>query len=300
MLTLTGSQTSEVSQDVIQNLRAQGEDVIKVLFQQIGATFAEMSERHTGSLDNIVMMIRHTVAVELEAVFAVVAEQQQLNTDLSVQANSRWMSIEASFVEMQHNILLLTEASSQVIKALDESTERNLVLVEEQANATRTATELVESLHRMSTGAHDELRKMNSSVILLHQSLLPRTHWAKAGFMRFLEIFLRVDAEYLGSLDRIYVFQLLSLLSGFGVHLFHGIASSFMSMLVLLYSFRSYTSRLLCSFQGDSQSSRQPTLVSQTPVLRDQGAPSSRRSRQHRHTLRVSRIPDRLCRSDPC
>ncbi len=30
------------------------------------------------------MMVRHTVAVELEAVFSVVAGQQQLNTDLSV------------------------------------------------------------------------------------------------------------------------------------------------------------------------------------------------------------------------
>lgn len=37
-----------------------------------------------------------------------------------------------------------------------------------------------------------------------------------------------VDAEYLGSLDRIYVFRLLSLLSGFGIHLFHGIASTIM------------------------------------------------------------------------
>ncbi|KAK0204037.1 hypothetical protein DFS33DRAFT_854821 [Desarmillaria ectypa] len=244
-------------------------------------------------------MVRHTVAVELEAVFAVVAGQQQLNTDLSVQANSRWTSIEASFVEMQRNILLLSEASSQVIKTLDESTERNLVLVEEQANASRTATQLVESFHRISTGAYDELQKMNSSIVLLHQSLLPRTHWAKAGFFRFLEIFLRVDAEYLGTLDRIYVFRLLSLLSGFGVHLFHGIASSLMSILVLLYSFRSYTSRLLCSFQDDSKCSRQPTLVPQSPLLRNQNAPPSRRTRQHRNALRVSRIPDRLCRPDP-
>ncbi len=89
------------------------------------------------------------------------------------------------------NILLLTEASSQVIKALDESNERNLILVEEQANASRTAIQLVDSFHRISTEAHNEIQKMNSSIVLLHQSLLPRTNWVKAGFIRFLEIFLR-------------------------------------------------------------------------------------------------------------
>ncbi|PBK94688.1 hypothetical protein ARMGADRAFT_62651 [Armillaria gallica] len=245
------------------------------------------------------MMVRQTVAVELEAVFSVVTGQQQLNTDLSVQASSRWTSIEAKFTEMQYNILLLTEASSQVIKALDESNERNLVLAEEQANASQTAIQLVDSLHRISTEAHNEIQKMNSSIVLLHQNLLPRTNWVKAGFIRFLEIFLRVDAEYLGSLDRIYVFRLLSLLSGFGIHLFHGIASTIMSILVVIYSFRGYTSRLLHSFRDDRKCSRQPTFVSQSPLLRDQGAPPSRRSRQHRHPLRVSRIPDRLCRPDP-
>ncbi|KAG7446784.1 uncharacterized protein BT62DRAFT_86590 [Guyanagaster necrorhizus] len=121
------------------------------------------------------------------------------------------------------DILLLTEAGSQVIKVLDESNKRNLVLAEEQADASRTAIQLVESLHRISIETDDELHRMDSSMVSLHQSLLREQHWARAGLVRFLEIFLRgiacspvavpeltgvyeVDAEYLGFLDRIYVF----------------------------------------------------------------------------------------------
>ncbi len=89
------------------------------------------------------------------------------------------------------SITRLTETSGDAIKTLEASTAHSLELSQLQINATRSAAQLVDTLAQLSLDTQNEFKKINESIVELHQGLSPQTNWLKAGLFRILEIAMR-------------------------------------------------------------------------------------------------------------
>lgn len=153
-------------------------------------------------------------------------------------------------------MLQLTEAGNDAIKAFEDSAERGLALSELQSAATHSASQLVDTLARLTVDTQHEFKKINVSISELQKGLAPQTSWMKNGLVRLVEVVMRgeirsfaslspfvaeselVEPDSLKHLDQALVIRVLSFLCSLWFQFFHSLASSLMvnSALILMTS----------------------------------------------------------------
>ncbi|KAJ6610993.1 hypothetical protein B0H10DRAFT_2058042 [Mycena sp. CBHHK59/15] len=107
----------------------------------------------------------------------------------------------------------LSEGASHTATILDSSAGQAQMIYNAQLVASSSASDLAETLNRLTTTTHAELEKINSTAHLLTESLVPRPQVTiLPDLMRLMEIVLRIDPSTILYLRHLPVFRFLSAL----------------------------------------------------------------------------------------